>query len=155
MNSNDVNAIWTEHLRRCINCCKVKENPNPTVFFCDACQAIATLFPHGEHHRSRRGHAFVTKTLLRTIPALYATEHTPLAEKTIHAHYFVGQCDWYIGELDPTTGDAFGYCDLGMGFPEWGYVNLRELEQTVVNGWLVVERDLDFEPTTAQELGLL
>lgn len=93
--------------------------------------------------RQRRGHAFFTEG----VPPLYATEGTPAAEKVIVTHYFVGACDWWIAEADPDTGIAFGYCDLGNGGGEWGYVSLVELEALVVHGWLVVERDIHWTPT--------
>ena len=36
-------------------------------------------------------------------------------------------CFWAITASD--DGDySFGYCDLGMGFPEWGYVMQSELK---------------------------
>jgi hypothetical protein len=92
--------------------------------------------------------------MLYTIPRLYASEDQPIAEKMLHAHYFVGGCNWYVAELDPETGQAFGYADLGMGFPEWGYFDLVEMEHIVVKGWIVIERDLDFTPTATRELGL-
>jgi len=109
------------------------------------------LFPTGETNRRRRGHAFVTKTMMQSIPVIYATEAVDLADKQLHVHYFVGGCDWYVAELDPTTGDAFGYADLGHG--EWGYFNLVEMERTVASLY-VIERELDFRPTTAGELGI-
>ena len=35
---------------------------------------------------------------------------------------------WLLTELDPAEPDrAFGLCDLGLGSPELGYVNLSEL----------------------------
>lgn len=35
---------------------------------------------------------------------------------------------WLLTELDPGEPDqAFGVCDLGLGFPELGYVALSEL----------------------------
>jgi hypothetical protein len=37
-------------------------------------------------------------------------------------------CTWLLTELDPDDTDrAFGLCDLGLGFPEFGYVSLTEL----------------------------
>jgi len=112
------------------------------------------IFPNGESNRARRGHEFVPKALLARTPGLYETEDTPLAEKTLYAHYFVGGCDWYVAELDHETGLAFGHADLGMGFPEWGYFDLAELERTVVHELFVIERDIHFTPQTAKELGL-
>lgn len=56
-------------------------------------------------------------------------------------------CTWLLTELDPDETDrAFGFCDLGLGFPELGYVSLAEL--SVLRGRLKppVERDLHFVP---------
>jgi hypothetical protein len=89
--------------------------------------------------------------MLKTIPALYATERTPLDEKTLHAHYFFGDHDWYLAELDPDAGRAFGYSTGGSC--EWGYMDLFEMEATV-GAWNIIERDLHFTPQTAQELGI-
>jgi len=53
---------------------------------------------------------------------------------------------WLLTEIDPDDHDrAFGLCDLGLGFPELGWVSLAEV--TTVRGrlGLPVERDLHFE----------
>ncbi|HEX7955001.1 MAG TPA: DUF2958 domain-containing protein [Burkholderiales bacterium] len=53
---------------------------------------------------------------------------------------------WLLTEIDPDDHDhAFGLCDLGLGFPELGWVSLAEV--TTVRGrlGLRVERDLHFE----------
>jgi hypothetical protein len=70
----------------------------------------------------------------------------------IHAHYFIGGCDWYLAELDPETGLAFGYADLGCG--EWGYFDLVEMEHQLIQGWMVIDRELGFVPKRATELGI-
>jgi hypothetical protein len=55
---------------------------------------------------------------------------------------------WLLTEIDPDDHDhAFGLCDLGLGFPELGYVSLAEL---AIRAWplgLPVERDLHFIAT--------
>ena len=53
-------------------------------------------------------------------------------------------CTWLISELDPENPDiAFGLCDLGVGFPEMGYVSLTEIKEA--QGFLrFLERDLSF-----------
>ncbi len=52
---------------------------------------------------------------------------------------------WLLSEISPyNPGLAFGLCDLGMGFPELGYVDLRELEGMRENYNMPVERDLSF-----------
>ncbi|MDM0042360.1 MULTISPECIES: DUF2958 domain-containing protein [Variovorax] len=53
---------------------------------------------------------------------------------------------WLLTEIDPDDHDhAFGLCDLGLGFPELGWVSLAEV--TTVRGrlGLPVEQDLHFE----------
>lgn len=54
---------------------------------------------------------------------------------------------WLLTELHPDDPDsAFGLCDLGVGFPELGYVSISEIESIQVGG-LKIERDLYFKPT--------
>ena len=62
----------------------------------------------------------------------------------------VGAATWLISEMDPRESDRlFGLCDLGLGFPELGYVWLSELESVRVEigrAALSLERDLHFKP---------
>ena len=54
-----------------------------------------------------------------------------------------GACTWLITELDPETNLMFGLCDLGMGFPELGYVSLDELKSARFPPFgLGIERDM-------------
>ena len=67
-----------------------------------------------------------------------------------------GAATWLIHSAPPEEPDRlFGLCDLGMGFPELGYVSLQELQQLKVpvnieilgrihRFSLEVERDLYF-----------
>ncbi len=120
-----------------------------------------------ETQRRARGHAFYPpKADARRIPALGATEGTPVDDKIVHLHYFTGGWDWYIVEADPETGRAFGYV-VGPLTPagEWGYIDLPELERIPPRGTLtrtgadegitavgtvqwVVERDCWWDATT-------
>ena len=54
---------------------------------------------------------------------------------------------WLISEADPSAPDLlFGLCDLGMGFPEVGYVTRSELEGVRVPPFgFGLERDLYWE----------
>lgn len=53
---------------------------------------------------------------------------------------------WLLTELDPRDPDrAFGLCDLGLGFPELGYVLVSELERLRGPMGLKVERDRHFQ----------
>lgn len=57
---------------------------------------------------------------------------------------------WLLTELDPEDPDiAFGLCDLGLGFPELGYVRLSEIDELRGPLRLPVERDRHFEPEFA------
>ena len=52
---------------------------------------------------------------------------------------------WLISEADPDDPDRlFGLCDLGLGYPELGYVNLAEIAATKGQLGLPVERDVHF-----------
>jgi Protein of unknown function (DUF2958) len=90
-------------------------------------------------------------------PALYSQDGRGYGA-TVHAHYFMGTCDWLVTEYDPDDDLAFGWACLGgdRQNAELGYVSLAELEQikvplrvrfgerTVVIGHHVVERDADW-----------
>jgi hypothetical protein len=59
-------------------------------------------------------------------------------------------CTWLLTEIDPDEQDlAFGLCDLGLGFPELGYVSLGELSRLRGKLGLPVERDLHFAPSSS------
>lgn len=98
-----------------------------------------------EQNRDQRGYCFYPTAA----PRLYATENTPLAEKPVVAHYFVGACDWYVVEFDLISGVAFGYACLGdPALAEWGYIDLPELEAVRMPPGFVVDRDLYWAPCT-------
>jgi hypothetical protein len=54
-------------------------------------------------------------------------------------------CTWLLTELDPVTDIAFGWCDLGLGMGELGYVSFQELSEIRGRFGLPIERDLHFE----------
>jgi len=66
---------------------------------------------------------------LEKCPRLYETEDTPAGDKMIHLHYFVGGSDWWIAELDPEEGLAFGFACLNGDWQmaEWGYISIDEM----------------------------
>lgn len=52
-------------------------------------------------------------------------DHPPV----IRLHILFTGCQWLISELDPQNQNlAFGLCDLGMGCPELGYVDIDEIK---------------------------
>jgi hypothetical protein len=67
---------------------------------------------------------------------------------------------WLLTEMDPDDHDhAFGLCDLGLGYPELGWVSLAEIATVRGRLGLPIERDLHFAAqkrlsTYAREAGL-
>lgn len=76
--------------------------------------------------------------VLARVPKLYGQDS--VKDKVIYLHYFYGNQDWYVTELDKSTGECFGYANLGYG-AELGYMSIPEF---VANG--KVELDFYFEP---------
>ena len=61
----------------------------------------------------------------------------------------VGAATWLISEIDPREPDRlFGLCDLGLGFPELGYVSLTELQDVDVQVRIKVEDSDGRRPVT-------
>ena len=85
-----------------------------------------------------------TRERLAEIPKLYETENTPLKDKLIYLHFFIGGCDWYIAEFDGE--DLFwGFAILNNDLQnaEWGYISFSELRAIKLNG--LVEIDCETE----------
>ena len=73
---------------------------------------------------------------LSVIPRLYETEHTPLQDKLIYLHFFIGGCDWYVAEYD--ENDLFwGFVILNNDFlnAEWGLFSFSELKAIQISGF--------------------
>ena len=94
----------------------------------------------------------ITKELAESAPRPYETDGQGTSAVAV-AHFFsnANGWDWYLTELDPDTGDAFG---LVFGFErELGYFNLHEMEEVNEKfGFEAIERDLHWEPTTLAEV---
>jgi hypothetical protein len=57
-----------------------------------------------------------------------------------------GAATWLFTEIDPDDETvAWGLCDLGMGYPEFGTVSLEELSAYRGRFGLGIERDLHFK----------
>lgn len=57
-----------------------------------------------------------------------------------------GAATWLLTEIDPEDDTvAWGLCDLGMGFPEFGTVSLTELAAYRGPLGIGIERDLHFK----------
>jgi hypothetical protein len=127
----------------------------------DAAKAIPTLRRFmseaqisalGDACYGEERHYFINKIVelaehLNTMPKTYEQDGKG-DDAVVYLHYFRGGMDWYITEKDMEAEQhqAFGLADLGMGFPELGYINISEL---VDNN---VELDLYWEPKTLREV---
>ena len=94
-----------------------------------------------------------TEQELSKLPAFYSTEHTPLKDKVIQMHFFLGGCDWYGIEFDPVEKNFFGFVILNGDYDnaEWGYFSLEELASIKVS-FLEVDKDLHWSPKKAIEV---
>ena len=102
-------------------------------------------------NKQRRGHSFhMPQDLQRKIPGLYETEGTKTADKMVWAHYFTSSGDWYVTEMDPETGECFGWADLGYG--EWGYFDLDEMESVYNPPFGIIERDMNWTPKKVSQI---
>jgi hypothetical protein len=94
----------------------------------------------------------ITSDILKTMPALYATEDVPLGNKTVRVKLFApwSRWTWYLIECEPDGPIAWG---LVVGHEsEFGYVDLSELEAVSGPGGLGIERDMNFVPCTIAEV---
>lgn len=90
----------------------------------------------------------LTEAVKKKLPALYAMENESDPQVVVKFFNPCGAATWYITEGSPEGDDFvfFGLCDLGMGFPELGYVSLSELESVKLPFGLGIERDLHWTP---------
>jgi hypothetical protein len=84
-----------------------------------------------------------TKERLAKIPKLYETEETPLEDKLMHLHFFIGSCDWWISEFD---GEhlfwGFACLNGDLQNAEFGYISFAELQSLRV-GHLEIDCELE------------
>lgn len=94
-----------------------------------------------------------TKEQLSQIPDLYATEDIPFRDKIIHAHFFIGSCDWFIVEKVEDGELMFGFAVLNGDLcnAEWGYISLAELKAINIQG-IEVDYDIYWTPCPAAEV---
>jgi hypothetical protein len=68
----------------------------------------------------------------------------PVVKLALPGHEMV----WLLTEINPGHENiAYGLCDLGLGFPEVGSVDLSELAETPGRLGRTVERDTGFQAT--------
>ena len=89
----------------------------------------------------------LTDKIKKALPPLYSSEDIPCEDKQVVVKFFnpLGSQTWEIVEgSEQEDGDwiLFGFCDLGMGMPEWGYVTLHQLEEIKLPMGMGIERDI-------------
>ena len=98
----------------------------------------------------------LTEEMKRKLPALRATETTPLLNKIFVFKFFTPwSCwTWYVVEGEEQDNGDWLFWGYVEGIEsEWGYFSLKELEDiTTGPGGLKVERDLHFEDVPARKL---
>lgn len=84
--------------------------------------------------------------LITSADAIVGDKVIPLSECQVIKNHLVEK-----STMQPVEDvQAFGLCDLGMGFPELGYVSLRELAE--LRSMLPIERDLYFGQRNLSEV---
>ncbi|OFX27004.1 MAG: hypothetical protein A2033_16040 [Bacteroidetes bacterium GWA2_31_9] len=86
----------------------------------------------------------ITKELENTFKKTGRQENVP--DPFVIAKFFnpCGSQTWYATEYDPESKTCFGYV-TGMGYDEWGYFSIAELENIKVPPFnLAIERDIYF-----------
>jgi hypothetical protein len=95
---------------------------------------------------SNRTMDLLNQTCLKGVPKMMAQEN--VKDAIAHLKFFIDSWTWYVTELDPKTGEAFGkvfscHCPDG----ELGYIDMNELAQIRGSVGHGVERDRYFKPT--------
>jgi hypothetical protein len=71
-------------------------------------------------------------------PAFYATDDgTDPYERTVFAHYFIGNSEWYVLEYSPLEDSFFGWSEILPDMGELGYTSMNELENAVIYGQII------------------
>ena len=98
----------------------------------------------------------LTKEIIRKLPPLYTHEHSAPEAVPVAVKFFTpdAQCTWWITEGEQCGDDwhFFGLCDLGLGFPELGYVQLSTLQAVRGRFGLPIERDRHYSGTLADAM---
>ena len=91
-----------------------------------------------------------------SVPLLYATEETAIADKMVYAKLFdpFSQWAWYVCEYDPKERLFFGYV-VGQE-REWGEFSLDELESLKMPDGTTprIELDVNFAPIIFKDLNI-
>ena len=95
-----------------------------------------------------RKHLLLPKAIEAKLPALYATEDIPTADKKIIVKFFTPDSSWTWWVVEGSRdedGDMRFFCLVEGLVTEWGYTMLSELETTKGPMGLSIERDKWFD----------
>lgn len=77
------------------------------------------------------------KDKLEELPELYSTDGTKGDLPAVRYYIPNSEVSWVLWEFTREEDTAFGLCDLGLGFPEMGFVSLTELEGLERGGYSI------------------
>lgn len=74
-------------------------------------------------------------------PAIYETDEKGDSVKPV-LHYFYGNIDIYVTEIDKKSREHFGYTSIGHGTLEAGYIDLEYIFKAIP----LINLDFNFKP---------
>ena len=81
--------------------------------------------------------------IIENAPALYETDGKGENVKPV-LHYFGGNVDIYVTEIDKSNSEHFGYTSIGLGCLECGYIDLEYIFKSMP----FINLDFNFKPET-------
>ncbi len=95
-----------------------------------------------------------TESELAELCDIPIAENTPLEERVIHMHFFLGASDRYVAAYDPQRQMFFGYVIPNNDYEKagWGQFSLEELDRLRLDPDVEVVRNLDWKPKRAMDV---
>ena len=87
---------------------------------------------------------------VESAPALYQTDGQGGSVKPV-LHYFWGNVDIYVTEIDQNTHELYGFTSLGLGYFESGYIDLSYIFSELP----LLNLDFNFVPKTIAEYKMI
>jgi len=81
--------------------------------------------------------------VIENSPAIYETDGKGEEVKPV-LHYFWGNVDIFVTEIDKSSREHFGYTSLGLGYFESGYIDLDYIFESLP----LINLDFNFKPET-------
>ena len=101
----------------------------------------------GAEHKYYEDVADKLANVIESAPSIYETDGQGEEVKPV-LHYFYGNVDIYITELDRSgSNQHFGYTSLGLGYLEAGYISISPIFQQLP----LLNLDFNFNPKTIAE----